>query len=350
MNSTTPENNETDDPSGELSVRFVRQSDVKYISELFRKVFGEEMTQAHWHWKYDRSQSRAVVVYRGDRLVAHYGGVGTDILLEGKASTAIQITDLMVDPDARHAVRSKSPFYLSAKKFLENYVGYDNPFLLGYGFPSERAMGLSETLGFFAPAGKMWECEWPAGRKSFSFADRLIALDADNFPGYEEKINQLWLQFSKQFANHIVCRKDAGYFKWRYLDHPSKNYSLYLVQGRLTGQPRALLVMRFEQHDSIGNGARRERRRNDKVMLMDFLGDTGDLAGAIDHARNITASKGGIRLQTWCSDTFCGVFSLKGARQKALPIVIPACTGSPGPAPQTQENKWWFMPGDTDYL
>ncbi len=59
----------------------------------------------------------------------------------------MQIADLMVDPDVRHAVRSRSPFYLSGKMFLESTVGYDNDFLLAYGFPSDRAMGCLRGLG-----------------------------------------------------------------------------------------------------------------------------------------------------------------------------------------------------------
>ncbi|MEK9648838.1 MAG: GNAT family N-acetyltransferase, partial [Gammaproteobacteria bacterium] len=144
-------------PMEKLVVRFVEPRDAGAVRALFRKIFNEDMSQRHWEWKYLRPQSRAVVVYKDDALLAHYGGVGRDIILEGKKSTAMQIADLMVDPDVRHAVRSRSPFYLSGKMFLESTVGYDNDFLLAYGFPSDRAMGLSERIGFFAPVGRMME-------------------------------------------------------------------------------------------------------------------------------------------------------------------------------------------------
>ncbi|MDG2176569.1 MAG: GNAT family N-acetyltransferase [Gammaproteobacteria bacterium] len=322
-----------------LEVRFIEPGDIKAICGLFKKIFNEDMSEAHWHWKYDKDQSRAVVVYRGDDLLAHYGGVGTDILLEGKQSTAMQITDLMVDPAVRHGVRARSPFYLAAEKFLHNTVGFEKPFLLSYGFPSERAMGLSEKLGFFNPVGQMWEAEWEieksADRKITVKENQIVELTAENYRQYEKGIDSLWNKFSKLFEEKIICKKDAEYFKWRFLEHPTKNYALYLVNGGWFRGPQALLVLR---HD------------DDQSMLMDILGNSFELQTLIRCARNISEAKNSHKMISWCSDTFKDVFDLDKAKMTLLPIIIPACSAAFGPAPETQKNKWWFMPGDTDYL
>jgi len=317
-----------------LEVRFVEPGDIKAICDLFKKIFNEEMSEAHWHWKYDRSQSRAVVVYRGDELLAHYGGVGTGILLEGKQSTAMQITDLMVDPAVRHGVRARSPFYLAAEKFLHNTIGFEKPFLLGYGFPSERAMGLSENLGFFSPVGQMWEVEWenekyPVNKKN------IVEITQENFSQYEKDINKLWGKFKKLFEDKTICIKNADYIRWRFMEHPSKNYSIYLIKGGILQSPKALLVLRHDKEQS---------------MLMDVLGTTLELQKLIRFAQDISSVKNSGKLISWCSDAFKNTFELDKAKMKLMPIIIPACVAIPGPAPDTQKNKWWFMPGDTDYL
>jgi len=323
------------DPLDELVVRSVEPRDAGAVRALFRKIFNEDMSQRHWEWKYLRPQSRAVVVYKDDNLVAHYGGVGTDIILDGQKSMAMQIADLMVDPDVRHAVRSRSPFYLSGKMFLESMVGYNKDFLLAYGFPSERAMGLSERLGFFAPVGRMMEIQWDASESKPSWFETIIPVTKENFDEYTADIDSLWKSFQALFKDKIICRKDADFVRWRYLEHPSKSYNVHLIKNRISGKPSALLILKFE---------------NGSVMLMDLVTRTLDLTKAINTARYSAKEKGMSYLASWCSDTFLDIFKTANASDRELPVVIPACTATPGPPPETQKMKWWFMPGDTDYL
>ncbi len=323
------------DSLDELVVRFVQPRDAGAVRALFRKIFNEEMSQRHWEWKYQRPQSRAVVVYKGDNLLAHYGGVGTDIILEGEKRAAIQIADLMVDPDVRNAVRSRSPFYLSGKMFLESTVGYDNDFLLAYGFPSERAMGLSERLGFFAPVGRMMEVRWDANKSKQSWLDKIVPVTKENFDKYAADMDSLWKSFQGLFKDRIICRKDSDFVRWRYLEHPSKSYNLHLIKNRISGKPSALLVLKCE---------------NGSVMLMDFLTRSLNLAKVVEKAKYIAYESEKSQLTSWCSDTFIDIFKTVNSRVKELPIIIPACTATPGPPTETQKMKWWFMPGDTDYL
>lgn len=321
--------------SNNLEVRFAGPEDAGAICQLFSKVFREEMSLDHWHWKYDREQSKAVVVLRDGKLVGHYGGVGTQINLKGNSSTAIQITDLMVDPEARHGVRSKSPFNLSAQMFLETLVGYDKPFLLAYGFPSERAMGLSEKLGFFASSGKMLELEWAVENKVVPGFRKTILVTEENFAEYTGAINRVWNAFSKQFSDKILCHKDAAYFLWRYIQHPSKNYSIHLVPGLFGKSPKALFVLRHDAHNS---------------MLMDILCAPSRFTSVITTAIAETLKQGNDKLLTWCSEGFQAYFEEHKPVIKPLPITIPACTHTHGPDVEAQKGRWWFMPGDTDYL
>ena len=105
--------------------------------------------------------------------------------------------------------------------------------------------------------------------------------------------------------------------------------------NRITGRPKGLLVFRNEK---------------ERIFLLDMLGCSLKLGKLIGHALAITSREKHSVLATWCSDTFKNEFSVSGAEQRELPILIPACTATSGPAPETQKNMWWFMPGDTDYL
>lgn len=316
-------------------IRPVATDDAQAVCTLFGKIFPDEMSLAHWQWKYRRKQSRAILAFKGDRLVAHYGGVGTDILMQGRQSTAIQVADLMVDPTERKAARGNSPFFLMGITFLDNYVGYENPFYLGYGFPSDRAMALSDRLGLFTPIGVMHEITWEINEADFPQAHNLTEITQANFADHIDRINDLWMRFSKNFAQRFVCKKNADFIRWRYLEHPAKTYAIYLITGRITGKAKYLLVMRHDQK---------------KSMLMDILTPKLDLAPAIKLAKQLARYQGNQKLVTWCSETDKTRFQFEDAEAKILPIAIPANTRSPGPAPENQSDKWWFMPGDTDYL
>ena len=53
------------------------------ILELFKAVFGQEMSEAHWHWKYGEGRGAGIVVHEGDELVSYFGGMERRILFKG---------------------------------------------------------------------------------------------------------------------------------------------------------------------------------------------------------------------------------------------------------------------------
>ena len=181
----------------------------------------------------------------------------------------------------------------------------------------------------------MHEMTWGITEPGASPSQKFTEITRDNFANYVDRINTLWLRFSSNFADRYICKKDADFIRWRYLEHPSKIYAIYLVTGRFTGTPKYLLVMR---HD------------NQKSMLMDLLSRKLELAPAIKLAKHFAGRQGKRKLVTWVSETDRIRFQLEDAEDKLLPVAIPANTRSPGPTPESQKGKWWFMPGDTDYL
>ena len=331
MSSSEPVKSETAETR--FTVRELGEQDGPAMRALFRKVFREEMTETHWHWKYGRKDSRATGVFQGSELVGHYGGVGLDVLLEGKAEKAIQITDLMVDPAVRHVARYQSPFYLATSRFLHDFVGYNKPFLLAYGFPSDRAMTLSEKLGLYKTVGKMCEVIWPESTPGNS-ALKFRKLDADNFAAAAPLIDDLWEKIKARFNRQFTVIKNADYFRWRFLEHPSRTYEIYLIQAGLFRKTTGLVVIKPEGHQNV---------------VMEVL-SIHDLETGIAQARQIAARSSVLPIKTWCPESCIPLLQIKDARINNLPIRIPANTSSPGPDPEWQQDKWCLFPGDTDYL
>jgi hypothetical protein len=321
--------------SGKLTVRELSPADAPEMRRLFTKIFQKDMPQELWDWKYARPHCAALGVWRGDELVAHYGGMGTDITYDGAPARAVQICDVMVDTTVRQAVRTQSPFFLSTSAFLERYIGYDNPFLLGFGFPSDRHMALAARLKLYAPVGRMWELGW-----NFDSAQRVpwllgvTVLDAANVARYRKQLDALGAQQAQDLSGRIVARKDADFVTWRYLQHPLERYTVLFVKHRITGKPIGLLVLKVE---------------DERVLWMDAIAPLAHLPALAQVARAATWLLERRKLALWCSEPDVARFG-EVMTSTALPITTPANIWTPGPAPEDLKDRWWLLAGDTDWL
>jgi hypothetical protein len=324
-------------PADFTEVRLLSEDDAPAMRKLFREVFGEQMSQAFWDWKYRLNDGHAVGAFRGMHMIGHYGGVGVDIRYFGKPARAIQIVDVMIRPSARQAVRKSSPFFLTGSQFLGRFIGYDNPYLLGYGFPSDRHMRLAAHLGLYADVGHMLELNWPLQGVSVK-ADlwhKEVALTRENFSKLKPALQTLWQQQAQELANEIVVQKNPAWIQRRYLLNPERQYGCYLLCNRLGGKALGLIVLKTE---------------NERMLLMDMIGSRAHFPLLLQLAASKTIQAGKQRLSTWCSEAFIDCFRVMGPQVTRLPITTPANTWTAGPQPDELRNHWWLMPGDTDFL
>ncbi len=318
-----------------FTVRPLAAAEAPAMRQLFQRVFMKEMSQPLWNWKYARPQSAALGVWRDGELVAHYGGMGTVIWCKGKPATAIQIVDVMVNPSVRGAVRNQSPFFVATRAFLEQYIGHEQPYLLGYGFPSDRHMALAAHLKLYAPVGSMWELNWEvAPPPGLPLLQKAVVIDADNLERHRAALNLLWEQLRADLGERIVVHKDAAFVEWRYLQHPQERYEVLLLTQRITGTPLGLCVVKAEA---------------ERVLLMDTIGPLRHLPQLVQAAQAATWRLQKRKLVTWCSAPDITCFGATSSAQ-ALAITTPANIWTPGPAPEELHNRWWLLPGDTDYL
>jgi hypothetical protein len=318
-----------------FTVRELQPADAPAMRKLFAAIFQKNMSQALWEWKYARPQSAALGIWRGDELVAHYGGMGVNILYRGSPANAMQICDVMVNPSVRHAVRKQSPFFLATSAFLERYLGYDNSWLLGYGFPSDRHMTLAARLGLYAPVGRMWELNWDlSSQPRIPLLLRTETVDVRTISRQRAALDKLGEQQRGDLTERIVVSKDAAFVEWRYLRHPQERYELLLVKHRLTGEPIGLCVLKVEP---------------ERVLWMEALAPLKHLPALAQVARVAAWRLDRRRLSLWCSGPDKGCFG-NVTNAQALAITTPANIWTPGPPPEELLDRWWLLASDTDYL
>lgn len=314
-------------------LRLVEEQHANEMMALFQRVFGHRMEPDMLRWKYGENRGYEVSVWQEGQMVAHYGGMGRNILLFGQPQLAVQIGDVMVNSDERGVLTRSGPFFLMTATFLERYIGFGKPFLLGFGFPSSRHMRLAEKHGFYADTGGVTEVSWqPLACRPF-FWTRVRAYDPGN-PADHVRLDALWGEMAADLRRAIIGVRNADYIAHRYLRHPNKQYRVLWVVPRWGGEPLGLLVL---------------RREGEAVELLDVVAPLRRIPLLVAHARRLAGYDGATRVYCWAGDAFHGSFLCGGGMAQALDIRIPANAWSDGPPPEVLQNRWWVMSGDTDF-
>ena len=315
-------------------LRLLEKNQAPEMRALFEKTFNHAMSPATWKWKYGPESSREIGIWRDHQLVAHYGGIGRDILLLGQPQTAVQIGDVMVDASERGILIRKGPFYLMASTFLERFIGFGKPYLIGFGFPNERAMKVAERLGLYAEVGRMTEFSWQPLPKLPKWGTRLRPIESSDDDWAASAVNECWRHMVNDLQEAIVGIRDWRYLQRRYLNHPNQQYQVVVVKTRFGEHIHGVLVMR---HDADG------------CEIVDIIAPLAEIPLLVTHARRLAAIASGERITCRITENFAVHFSATGGIQQPLNIRIPANAWSDGPKPDTLRNCWWLMSGDMDF-
>lgn len=300
---------------------------------LFQHVFQQPMSAELWRWKYRDPQSQALCVWEDGRLIGHYAGMPRDILYLGRPARAVQIGDVMVEPSKRAILTRRGPFFLMASTFFERCVGFGRPFLLGFGFPTERAMKVAERLGLYAEVGRMTELSWPPmPARPFLFTN-LCVIDKNTIETNADEINRLWKEMADDLQEAVVGVRDRAYLQSRYLNHPERDYRIVAIRNRLGCRLRGIIVLHFGERD---------------CALLDVVAPLSDVPLSISHARRLSALNHCERLSCQITEAFADHFVSAECQRQALDVRIPADIWSEGPPLEDFRGRWWLMSGDMD--
>ncbi|MCG6870717.1 MAG: GNAT family N-acetyltransferase [Gammaproteobacteria bacterium] len=312
-------------------LRFPREADYAAIAELFHRVFGHELAEEVWRWKYLAGRGMAVVVERDGRMLAHYAGIGRRLRFLGRDDQGIQICDVMVDASERGVMSRQGAFCLATTTFAESFCGYGLKYVTAFGFPTGRHMKLGALLKIYGRLGRMREFEWPCATARPRLTTRVRPYDAQADAAMADRV---WEIMAHALEESVVGVRDAEHLRQRYLEHPAQAYQLFVVQGRFGGDPRAIIVL---------------RQAESRCELVDVVASPKDIPLALAQARGVAARMGAAALFCWITDAFAHCFDSPQRIERDLDIVNPTNIWTYGPELSEHQGKWWLMSGDTDF-
>lgn len=258
-------------------VREATSADAPGIRGLFARVFGREMPEEEWAWKFERNPDGwfGVVAVVAGEIAGNYSGWGARLLLDGKPELCYAVGDVATDPSVRGIGGRRGIYRSIAGAFYESVGARGVPFC--YGFPNPRALEISHRL--------------VGSRTLFPIREVHVACDALAPPSEDavagdsvkEGFDALWTAASRFLAHAPV--RDRARVNWRFHARPTRWYRM--VSREVDGQVVAWAVL------SIAG---------ETALVADFLGsspDGGDLPALFSAAAAEARRLGASRLVFW---------------------------------------------------
>ncbi len=248
-----------------FSIRPYRQGDEEALCALYGRVFGSEMSVAHWLWKLKAPDSPAENVFLAEhdgRVVGQYAGIPSRLLLFGRETWTMFSVDIMVDPEFRRrgvVTRfGEHVFGIWREAGLEVLLGVPNKkwgsrkkaLDIRPWFELERRALLLRPEAFLArKPGLGWlRGAGGLGAGWRAFAARKLTPD----PGVrtrvldraEDALDRVWERCAGDAELSIV--RDARRADWRFFAPPDEDYDVFLAErdGEPVGYAAARLKTR----------------------------------------------------------------------------------------------------------
>lgn len=357
------------------SLRRYREGDELGIFDFLNASFGKWHSLEYWRWKYKRNPAGAPIIWvaeRDGKIISHYAVVPVKMKVGNSYVTGSFSCDAATLPD----YQGKGVFSSVINRCYLDAAQKNIP--LTYGF-SDIGMGPTykryERIGRIAFFIRMWKpLNWEllmrryvrnkalaqtAGqllRKTLCRRTARVDVEIENVRRFDERINEFCREISRNFP--IIVRRDDTYLNWRYVEHPEKDYTIYLAikNDRILGY---CVLSEFQSQslrigfivDIIGF----QDRYNAVACLIGralqtFEEHRIDVAGCTmpeDHPYKAIFKRNGFVQHPRCTQALYAAVNIPGQVIDAKEVYCQALKLSQSPFLSEKKN-WFILPGDGD--
>lgn len=325
-----------------ITIQPLDASDTDEFRSIFREVFGADLSLAMVDWKYGEGRGLQFGAFSNEnRMVAHCGITFRDALVEHRHYRIAQIGDQFgVRNKPGGLARRSSVFGSLLGHVLEQISSRENPDAMVYGFPSTPVVGLIKRLGFGASLNVIHELSFLPDNNSDTLskgvfsANRRKLVRVNQFDqAFQKQVARMWRDMANDFGGGALGVRDAGYLKFRYIEHPEHQYEIYRVTGWF-GRTLGLAIC---------------RRIGTELELMDLIASLEHMSLCITTLKSNLSVMGISILKMWLLDRHASHFSSLAATVVPLQFDLMVNHNSAGGDLERFKDRWWLTSGDADY-
>jgi hypothetical protein len=313
----------------DVIIRRYRDGDEFGIIELFKKIFGRDMTIDEWRWKYKGLGNKRVYSFvitdKNDKVVGHYGGIPLRMLYKGKEITGITTCDVMIDERYRGMLRLKRLH----NAFVDTYI--KEGIYMFYGFPTEKTLLLpAEKLNLYERVEQILEASKDVEfRNSVErFIYKIFPLDFD-----DPAIDRLWHSIKGSFDFGVI--RDRNYLVWRYKNNPLFSYEIWGLKKRFNKELSGLVI--FKKEDKEG------------LLLMDLI-FKDNLLPLLTKTENLAYTMKKRKILLWLPQRMHHLLKGLGYVFKPSGAILPRARHPETIKKEDIISYFYYTCGDTDFL
>jgi hypothetical protein len=314
----------------EITIREYQQGDEYGIVQLFKSIFGREMTIDEWNWKYigqgNEKVCSAVMVNEHNHVVGHYGGIPFRMIHYGREMTGIATCDVMIMSQYRGIGRLKKLHDF----FVDSHVR--NGVTMFYGFPTEKTLLLPlEKKGLYERVEPVLEAtkNLDAHKDRINLLYRLVHLSFD-----DQRIDDIWVSVRENFELAVI--RDRDYFDWRYKRNPLFSYEILGLTKRWSNKLLGLVV--FKRDDS------------DTLLVMDIVFYERIFNSLLIKTEGFARNLGKKRMGIWLPQRMHHTLETLGFISRPSGATLPHSTHPATLKKDEIRAHFFYTCGDTDFL
>jgi len=275
---------------GRYSIRPYVAADLPAVLAAWQAAFGKPLAADLWRWKYHGAPLGNQILlceHESGEVAALYGGVPFAADWRGRRLRITQLMDVFSHPGHRKQLGGRGGLFVRTATAFFTATAQPGGSALLYGLPGERHSRLGEHLLEYRrlPGGvACLEAETAklARLRSRPFAGRLHRQTGPQLDGLDQLADACP-------ADRLQARRDADFFRWRFLNHPVHRYWL------LRYAPFTL------RSSSAWRGCAVVLQQSSQAVLVDLVlpEDDPDARDLLRRTGAMLSEHGMTRLRTW---------------------------------------------------
>ena len=246
----------------DYEMRPFRDGDEQAVLDTFNLVFGADnpdfqpRTLAEWNWQYRENPAgmRLYVAMLGELCVAAYATQPNRVEAhEGRDLMFCQGIDSMAHPEHRRGLKRPGLFVDVAQRAYDHFD--EDPIVFGY--PNKQAWRIGHSYLRYELVRWQSVLARELGGLNPGIPDAVEEIER-----FGPEVDRLFQRCAKRWG--AALRRDTAYLNWRFVDHPRRDYRIFVVRD--AGELLGYAIFGHGDWPVPGVG-----------MLVDFLVDADDV-------------------------------------------------------------------------
>jgi len=266
--------------------RDYQTGDENQILALNNEFNDRKITLEHWKWKFIETPfGKAIIklMFDGEKLIGHRGAMPMVVSIQDRDFPSAQIVNTLTHPDYRRLGISTHLAQAICEAAKEQRIKFI------YNFPNPDSYPLYLKIDGWQMLDQRnaWQKKLPTKSTSTMLRSRAIK----EIERFDHRVDRLWDRVKQDYV--VVVPRTAKFLNWRFTQHPTEEYSKFVVEDN-SGEISGYLVLKVYRRGDEVKG---------HIIDMLCLNNENIVKSLLDYSYNFFIEKGIRNLTCWMPES-----------------------------------------------